>query len=55
MNITWQIINKSIKINNKSEFSSVIRINDIYSTYNKIIANAFNSNVSTLVEEWLNK
>ena len=42
MNKTWPMLNKSIKINKKSEFLVEFRIDERYITDNKVIANAFN-------------
>ena len=49
MDKTWQMINKSIRFNKKSEFSAELRIDDRYITDDKIIANAFNFYFSNFV------
>ena len=48
MNKTWKMINKTIKINKKSRFLAEFRIDDIYITDNKTVANAFNSYFSKI-------
>ena len=44
------MIKKSIKINKKSEFPAEFRIDDRYTTENKVIANVLTAISLTLVE-----